>query len=1194
MPFRHAGLLGRLSLGLVLVALAATAQAQYAGSLRGTVTDSTGAVVPGATATLKNEANKFSRNGVTDAKGDFYFGAVAPGQYTLTVEIPGFKTKVLSSVRIAPNDTRSVDVVLDIGQQSERVEVTAEREMIQTETGAREGLITSEQIDNLSIISRSPMELLRILPGVVAPEANRLESVGNLTGANSTNGDSLPGQGYQVNGVRGSNTVISLDGAKLLDIGSNNGVIIAMNNDMVSEVKVQSSNYAAEFGSAGVQVSAITKGGGSDFHGAVYDYLRHYSVAANDRSNTIAGVDRPKSKFQYPGGQLSGPILIPGTSFNKNRDKAFFFLGIERQVQNVDSGSNFAVVPSLGQRQGNFADTAGGQNLNQPTSVLIPRGFPGEGGTAPGANLAPYAHPLGLALLNTWPQPNYNDPNNRYNYVFNKLQPQNRWQYALRLDYAFSESTKAYLRLARDDELLENARGPWWPASEVELPSALNHKNKGLSGSLSLTSVLSPTTTNEVLFTYSKLYLDIYYKDPDKVSLAALGFPGFPGIWGAQADVIPGMVNWSGQAGGNMWTAMGNDLYAYNDTMLIRDTFTKVLNTHALKAGFSVERVGKDQNFQNYEEGYFDTGPGWIPGSTNSHFGDILAGRPATWYQGTKTRDGNFRLWNLDFFVQDSWKIRKNLTLEYGLRFSKMTYNKEQNDLQSWFDPDFYNPSYGTFQPGGNYLNGVRYVELGQTAGDLDATRPLYLMPRVNFAWDIQGDGNWVLRGGAGTFYNRPMGNAEYDAVRQTPYAFNSGFDAWSGDSLGGGQGLTYDTLPLVDPINRTGRLGVTSASKFSRDYPRYFTGSLGVAKRLPGSQTLEVSYVGTFGRHLLNQMEGNVIPEGTFLQGTVGNADLSNPLHRVALATDVVNTFRPYTAIGDVMYWEYNGTSNYHSLQATLTRSGRNFQYFLAYTFSKALGNWPREYTAMDPFDARNRSYGILPYDRTQMLNVSYNWQIPDPVKGGNKLTRGLLNGWQISGISSWQSGVPMYQGFDGDANSEGIERAIYGTPDTRIGNDRSGFQPVYTCNPSTGNTAVGEKVLDIGCITFPTFPDGGWAFAPYYMRSPTRMNHDLTLFKNWSLGGAKKLQFRAGFFNIFNQAQATYNAGWTDIDLQLSTTCNVRVNGVPNGAGGTQDNVCDPTAGYSYTSQTLENFGKILLKRGHRVVEFALKFYF
>ena len=200
-------------------------------------------------------------------------------------------------------------------------------EVIQTETGAREGVLSAAQIDNLSIIGRSSLELLRILPGVVAPDASAFESVSFGGGANNT-------QGYTVNGIRSSNNTVSLDGSNLIDIGSNSGVIVGLNNDMVQEVKVQSSNFAAEYGTGGMSVSAVTKSGTSEFHGTLYDYVRNHKFAANDRSNSIAGVDKPKSSFQYPGGNVGGPIFFPG--FNSNRDKLFFFAGIEVQRQQVD------------------------------------------------------------------------------------------------------------------------------------------------------------------------------------------------------------------------------------------------------------------------------------------------------------------------------------------------------------------------------------------------------------------------------------------------------------------------------------------------------------------------------------------------------------------------------------------------------------------------------------------------------------------------------------------------------------------------------------------------------------------------------------------------------------------------------------------------------------------------------------------
>ena len=197
---------------------------------------------------------------------------------------------------------------------------------MQTETGAREGVLKADQIENLSIIGRSSLELLRILPGVVAPDSTAFESVSFGGGANNT-------QGYTVNGIRSSGNTVSLDGSALIDIGSNSGVIVTLNNDMVQEVKIQSSNFAAEYGAGGMNVSAVTKSGGSAFHGALYIYNRDSKFAANDRSNSIAGVEKPKSKFNYFGGNVGGPILIPGAGFNKGRNKAFFFAGLEIQRQ---------------------------------------------------------------------------------------------------------------------------------------------------------------------------------------------------------------------------------------------------------------------------------------------------------------------------------------------------------------------------------------------------------------------------------------------------------------------------------------------------------------------------------------------------------------------------------------------------------------------------------------------------------------------------------------------------------------------------------------------------------------------------------------------------------------------------------------------------------------------------------------------
>ena len=584
-------LVQRAGLALLFVLVATLAHAQSAGSLRGAVADKTGAILPGATVTLVNEATKFTRTGVTDAKGQYFFASIDPGTYTLKVELNGFKSYEAKTVRISTNDTASVDVSLEVGTQTETVNVTAEREMIQTQTGAREGLITPEQIENISIIGRNPLELLRTLPGVVAPDQSSFEQIGTQSGFGAAD------QSFSINGARATNIGVTLDGANLRDIGNNGGTMNVPNNEFVAEVKVQMSNYAAEFGTAAINVQAVTRSGSSEFHGSLYDYLRHYKFSANDRARNYADQDRPKTKFQYPGFTLSGPILVPGTDFNKNRDKAFFFLGYEWQYQTLAPDAIRGVVPTTGMRQGLFNDFGAGQHLNLSTTPNIPRGFPGAGTPAPNGDLRPYLDSTGLALLNLYPTANFQDPDNRYNYIVNTLVDANRQQGVLRMDYNITENTRTYIRLARDTESTENPRGLWWQPGNIPLPTPVQGTSAARTAVANVTSVLSPTATNEIIFSYSRLKLDNRWQDPSAVSQADQG-THISNPYGNSQFIPDIVVNFSGEA--SMWAAQDvENIFAYNGFMRGTDNFTKVLNTHALKAGGIVERQYKTQNFQH-------------------------------------------------------------------------------------------------------------------------------------------------------------------------------------------------------------------------------------------------------------------------------------------------------------------------------------------------------------------------------------------------------------------------------------------------------------------------------------------------------------------------------------------------------------------------------------------------------------------
>jgi hypothetical protein len=1204
----------RLLCALLLFSTTALGQASTTATLRGTIQDSSGGVLPGASVTLTNEGTKAVQTAVADDRGQYLFGALFPATYELKVELSGFKTYERKGISLSPNDTRGIDVRLDVGQQSETVTVTAQQELIQTETGAREGVLSAKQIDNLSVIGRSALELMRILPGVVT-EFNQGESVSFGGGGNAT-------QNYTVNGIRSSSNTVSLDGANLIDIGSNNGVVVTLNNDMVQEVKVQSSNFAAEYGTGGMNVSGVTKSGTSKFHGEGYDYWRNYKLAANDRSNSIAGTEKPKSTYQYPGGNIGGPISF-GDSYTKDRDKLFFFVAFEGQRQQVDSGSHFARTYSQAMRNGDFSELLAnrGSNLNSIPQLRIPQGFPNAGQPAPNNNMAPYIAPLGKYLASWYPLPNYNDPNNLYNYVYSQLEPTNRTDFKSRFDWNISNRTKAYVRIAHETENAESPRGVWWaPGDVVALPTPNVGENVGRSYSGNIVSVLSPTMTNEALVSYSRLTLDNHYKDTSML-LQGAGGQTFNGIFpaGQQSPYLPTdlLHGWGGSGQVSQLWFKANDMFAHNDSLQFSDKLTKLAGTHGMKFGIAVERGQKQQNFQNLEAGQLWFGNDNSTGTGNSA-ADMLVGRIGSLTQGGGTHvisqyngspslgnpAGQFRYWDVDAFAQDSWKLRPNVTFEYGVRFGYWTNNDELNKLGGYFDPALYDKTKGSFIDPGTYqkVNGVCYVYTGCAPAGILGNRSPFALPRANAAWDIDGHGNNVVRGGYGMYYNRNMGNVEYDqTLRLPPNVYQVGTDFWAGANYGNGLGLTYDTAHEATLANRIGSVGINTLTPTSFKWPLTHSYSLSYARRIPFNQVIEVSYVGTRGRDLVSRSNANVMPYGVLNQGTYNGIDLSNPVNRYAVGSnnDNLAQFRPFNALNGIKNYDFQGDANYDSMQLTVSRqTGRHLQYFVAYTLARNRGTLGSEYDTIDPYDP-SRTYGVLGTDRTHVLNVSWNAFLPDGAKGSmdNAFGRGLLNGWQVSGISSMQSGIPYRLSFSGAAATSGTSVAYFGTADV-IGpslnaNGGNSLAPVYTCDPRTGNTSVGTKVLDLNCIGVPDVGTNGDLVPKYNLRQPTRYNTDLTLFKNFSTVGEQKLQFRIGFFNLFNQAFATTAVDGNDINLTLDTTCRVTVPNVPDGRGNLV-NACDVTKGFDFTPQTKTNFGNINLLRGHRVIELVLKYYF
>ena len=1060
-----AGVLARLAASswtLLLTVTLAFGQTSTTATLRGTIVDSTGGVLPGATVTLTNAGTRGAQATVTGDAGGYFFGSLFPGTYSLKVELSGFKTHEEQGIVISPNDTRGIDIRLEIGAQTERITVKAQGEVIQTATGAREGVLSAKQIDNLSVMGRSALELLRILPGVVT-EFN----VGEFS-----NGDVAA---YTVNGIRSSNNTATLDRSSLVDIGCNCGLMVSLNDDMISEVKIQSSNFAAEYGSGGMNVSAVTKSGTSQFHGGLYDYIRDPRLSANDRSNSSTGVPKPKSKFQYPGGNIGGPLFF-GDSYTKNRDKLFFFVAFESQRQQVDSGARLSRTYTPAMKRGDFRELLAnqGSNLNSTPQLLIPLGFPGAGEPAPNNDMTPYVTPFGSYLASLYPDPNYHDPDNLYNYVYSALEPNNRTDLKMRFDWNVRQNTKLFVRLARNASENVNPRGAWWGASDFALPTPNVDDEHSRSLSANVVSVLSPSTTNEAVFSYTRLALDNSWQDPSKVARGTGGVD-FVGIFPEAPEMPTNLVHgWGNGQVGSLWSAVPN-VFAHNDALQFSDKLTKLLGTHGMKFGVSIERGQKQQNFSNDESGllWFSTDNSTSTGNSGA---DMLVGRIAELDQGTARNgkpvtgmpNGEFRYWNIDGFAQDSWKVRRNLTVEYGVRFGFWTNNRELSGEGGYFTPSLYDPNAGSFLDPDTlqHINGECYVYTGCAPAGILANRSAFALPRINAAWDIDGEGRNVLRGGYGLFLNRPQGNIEYSStLNLAPNRYHVSTDFWAGADYGNGLGLTYDTAHEATLANRIGTLGVESMSPESFHFPQTHSFSVSFARRMPWNQVLEASYVGTRGRRLLVSENGNIMPYGVLNSGTYNGVDLSVPVNRVAVASNDTSlaSFRQFNALSSISLDTFRGVSNYNSLQITLSRqTGRRVQYFVAYTLSSTHGTTGGDFGRIDPYDA-TRTYGVLSEDRRHILNVSWNALLPDAARGplDHVVLRGVLNGWQLSGISTLVSGTPILLSFAGDAGTAPVSAAWFGTADVVGPNNQSGaaLAPAYTCDPRLTGSRVGRQ---------------------------------------------------------------------------------------------------------------------------------------
>ncbi len=855
-----------LSLLVALLALPGTTYAQrMTGELSGSVVDESGGVIPGADVTVINEASKSVRRSVTNSDGFFAFAALPATTYTVQISIAGFNTYEVTGIELRSGDSRSLrQIALKVATVAETVSVSAEVALTPLNSGEKSATLTAEQIENIPIVGTSAAEVLRLLPGM-SPLTNGTSNKPNFTGevyGINGNGEYSGGGGnnqsaignYSANGNRSWALDITIDGAPGADPGCNCATSVNPNTEFVQEFKVLQSNFSAEHAKGPVAMSVISKSGGREFHGSVFTYLRDYHLNSNEWYGNKVGAERAKNKFTYPGFTISGPLLIPGTSFNKNRDKVFFFAGFEYFGQALDTGFVKSWVPTAEMRTGNFSNAAA---VGSGSFVNVVPNLPG--GIVPPSQI----DPGGQVLLNVFQQPNANPATTGgYNYVDNILIDQNGWQGLARIDFNLSDNTKMFVRYNIQRETQPFVIGFWWRNGERNLPypSPIEGKNRSDSVTASLTHVFNPTLTNETIFGLTYIDFPNEYTNRAAISRQALGYP-YGGVFNENSDQIPSVDAGGWGANGPIFYNPGGFdpiLFATKWQVSAQDNLTKVWGLHTVKAGAYYEYVSNAQPNSANSNGFIIQN-NWQANATGNSFADLLMGNLGNYSEASMNKVNDMHYSLFEGYLQDSWKLKPRLTLDLGLRMSYLgpwTDNKGLG-MAAWDQSKYASElAAGTIYPGISYTAKDPSAPLAGVDGSW-----FYVTPRFGFAWDTKGTGETVVRGGIGMYrYHEPQ------SIYSGLLGLGQGQRSYGSDNvtLRGVEGLGGGALP-----------GAGNAINISDDkQPLGYTWSLNLNQKLPCSMNVELGYVGSKNKYLLNEGIANInaVPLGAMTNDPDGN----------------------------------------------------------------------------------------------------------------------------------------------------------------------------------------------------------------------------------------------------------------------------------------------------------------------------------
>lgn len=1201
---------------------------QYSGTIVGTVTDSTGAVIPGATITVINTGTAARLTQTSGGQGEFTFAQLPVGAYELHVKQGNFKEFVVTGVTVHTSTNTEVHAVMQVGAQTQTVTVAADAVQVQTTSAAVGEVVSGTQVRELPLQGENFVGLTQLSPGVSAAQSFNGSDKGLEGGVN-----------FSVNGNPYTNNLFLVDGVNNNDVGSNRTILVYPSVDTIAEFKMIRNSYGPEYGQAsGAIISITTRSGENQFHGGFFYAGRNDALDANDWYSNHNGTGKAEERRDDYGYNISGPVL---------KDKLFFWWNQEwnKEIRGV---SYATCVPTANEEIGDFSGLGTGNDQCGAPIPTIPA-------YAQGTNSETIANPdaAGLLIAQFYPTPNQaqSGGSNWAESLSNKL---NWSEWNTRGDYNVTKSNRATFRWTQDSWSNPAPNDPaafWGESAFPTVDSTWSQPSKSVMAKL--TSTISSTMVNDLEFGYGHNAI-ITTLAGTKASIVPALQAAYPASWPSslkQKDEFFG--GWGGlnpygsyNGSFSMWNIApyGN----HEDLYSIQDNLSKVWGNHLIKAGIAVGQNEKVESSGNGADrpglpGNCSISTGVYCYNTNNALATILlpgTGPNAQVFTGVTENsiDGvaDVRWHDIEPYVGDTWKVSRNVTVDYGFRWSfyrepyggpdggstdAATQNKS-NYAHQWANFDFAdwsaseaaaNPSdacNGTLIVPGTtpcatqraFLQtlGVNLPLSNGTAGPnaaLVQQNNHSIAPRLGVAWDVRGDGKTAVRIGGGQFFQRELVGLAENLARTAPFVIgintNRSLDAASS---------------LANPSVSPNAIKTTQGK-----IPNAWQWNVSVEQELARNTTLQVGYVGNTGLHLTSMYDGNAIPASNFLQGAfVGGA--------------AQNALRPAFNFGTIGGFTRGGHASYNSLQVLFRSQTGSFSSFqAAYTWSHSIANVELDNSSgsMNQEAITNQSdpgldKGNTNINRPNIFVANEVFYLPK-LAGYNKLVQNTAGGWEFNSIFNMAEGSSLSIFSSG---ASGACTNLYGannapTPNL-VGTCVPGYssslnslvgtgytnnqRPLANSNDSCNSGRSGNQILNpdhftlngyaIG--TFPTdiAPRGSCFGTP-------NTNMDAQLAKNWYFKEKYRVKFSMDFFNVFNHAN--FNGGNLE-GAGFTSSSPVYCGGAtaPVEGAGASGQPCSPSnnvitsSSVPNTATGINGFGQASAVHPGRELQYTLRFTF